>query len=303
MNNIDLLINKLGKENVLLNEDMSKHISFKTGGTADVFVKVNSIENMKFLLDFVKNNGSSLFILGNGSNVLVTDKGTRGIVCKIDIKKFEIEENNEDIFVLVGSGNKNGEISHKLLELGVSGFEFASGIPGTIGGAIKMNAGAYGSEMKEIVYKTTFMDYDGNLKEITLDQHEFGYRKSIFSNKNYIILESTLKLKKGKREDIEYKINEYSKSRKEKQPYNKPSAGSTFKRGEDFVTAKLIDECGLKGTRIGGAMVSNKHAGFIVNENNATSKDILDLIQLVKNNVYEKTGKNIELEIEIVGEK
>lgn len=126
MNNIDLLINKLGKENVLLNEDMSKHISFKTGGTADVFVKVNSIKNMKFLLDFVKNNGSSLFILGNGSNVLVTDKGIRGIVCKIEINKFEIEKSEDDIFVTIGSGNKNGEIAQKLLKLEITGFEFAS---------------------------------------------------------------------------------------------------------------------------------------------------------------------------------
>ena len=164
-----------------------------------------------------------------------------------------------------------------------------------------MNAGAYGKEMKDIVFSTTYIDLDGNINKINLDEHEFEYRKSIFKDKKYIILESTLKLKKGKKEEIEKKMKEYQILRKEKQPISKPSAGSTFKRGEDYITAKLIDECGLKGKQIGGAKVSEKHAGFIVNEGNATSKDILDLIEYVKNEVYEKTGKKIELEIEIVG--
>ena len=170
-------------------------------------------------------------------------------------------------------------------------------------GAVKMNAGAYGSEMKDIVISSTFMDEDGNIKKINLDEHEFEYRKSIFSREKYIILESTLKLKRGKREEIENKMKEYQMSRNEKQPYDKPSAGSTFKRGEDFVTARFIDECGLKGKQIGGAKVSEKHAGFIVNEGNATSSDILALIQFVKDAVYKKTGKKLELEIEIIGEE
>lgn len=165
-----------------------------------------------------------------------------------------------------------------------------------------MNAGAYGKEMKDIVYSTEYMDYDGNIHEINSKEHEFEYRKSIFSSKKYIILETTLKLRKGIKSEIESKIKEYQNLRIEKQPLDKPSAGSTFKRGEDYITSKLIDECGLKGKRIGGAMVSNKHAGFIVNDGNATSKDIIDLIELVKKEVYEKTGKKIELEIEIVGE-
>ncbi len=166
-----------------------------------------------------------------------------------------------------------------------------------------MNAGAYGSEMKDIVISSTFMDENGNIKNINLDEHEFEYRKSIFSKEKYIILESTLKLKRGKREEIENKMKEYQMYRKEKQPYDKLSAGSTFKRGKDFVTSKLIDECGLKGKQIGGAKVSEKHAGFIVNEENATSLDILDLIEYVTNTVFEKTGKKIELEIEVIGEK
>lgn len=165
-----------------------------------------------------------------------------------------------------------------------------------------MNAGAYGKEMKDIVIYTKYMDYNGNIEEIDLSKHNFEYRKSIFSNKKYIILESTLKLKKGKKNEIEAKMKEFEKLRKEKQPFDKPSAGSTFKRGENFITSKLIDECGLKGRQIGGAKVSEKHAGFIINNGNAKTEDILKLVNIVTETVYEKTGKHIELEIEVVGE-
>lgn len=163
-----------------------------------------------------------------------------------------------------------------------------------------MNAGAYGKEMKDVVLETKYMDIKGETHNIDLAKHEFSYRKSIFSTQNYIILETTLKLKKGKKEEIQAKMQEYQNLRKEKQPYDYPSAGSTFKRGKDFITAELIDKCGLKGKKIGGAMVSDKHAGFIVNTGNATFQDVLDLIEFVKNIVYEKTCKQIELEIEIV---
>ena len=165
-----------------------------------------------------------------------------------------------------------------------------------------MNAGAYGKEMKDIVFSTKYINEDGQIEEIDLQKHEFDYRKSIFTGKNYVILETTLKLKKGKKSEIETKMKEYQTSRKEKQPYDKLSAGSTFKRGDGFITSKIIDECGLKGKQIGGAKVSEKHAGFIINEAHATSHDILDLARFVKNTVYEKTGKKIELEIEIIGE-
>lgn len=201
-----------------------------------------------------------------------------------------------------GSGNKNAWVSKKLSDLDITGFEFADGIPGTIGGAVKMNAGAYGKEMKDIVYTSKVMDYDGNIYTFDLSKHEFEYRKSVFKLKKYVILETTLRLKKGNREEIEKKIVEFRNLRKEKQPLDKPSAGSTFKRGEDYITAKLIDECGLKGKKIGGAKVSDKHAGFIVNDSNATTKDIIELIDYVKETIYNKTGKKIELEIEIIGE-
>lgn len=213
---------------------------------------------------------------------------------KMDYIKIENEE------VTVDSGVKNAVLANKLLDKDLTGFEFASGIPGTIGGAIKMNAGAYGSEMKDIVQDVTYMDYNGNIYKLSNEQCKFDYRNSIFKKNKYVILNTKLKLTKGKKEDIQNKMMELANQRKEKQPLDYPSAGSTFKRGEDFITAKLIDECGLKGCCIGGAEVSEKHAGFIINKDNATSKDILELIEYVKKKVYEKTGKKIELEIEII---
>ena len=302
MDIINLLKEKLGNENVIEQEPMSKHTSFKVGGPADIFIKIDDIEKLQYVLNIATENKIPVFILGNGSNVLVTDKGIREIVCKIELDRFEVTENGEDVFVTVGSGIKNSILAQKLLNMEISGFEFASGIPGTIGGALKMNAGAFGKEMKDIVVSTRYMDHIGNISDMTLEEHEFEYRNSVFHRQNYIIIDTILKLKKGKKEEIEKIMEEYKISRKEKQPYDKPSAGSTFKRGDDYVTAKLIDMCGLKGMKIGGAKVSDKHAGFIVNNGNATASDIIELIELVKKIVYKQTGENIELEIEIVGE-
>lgn len=299
---INVLKDKLGNDNVLENEFMSKHTSFKVGGPADIFVKVDNIEKLQYVLNVSTENKIPIFILGNGSNVLVTDKGIRGIVCKIELDRFEITENGEDVFVTVGSGMKNAVLAKKLLNMEVTGFEFAAGIPGTIGGAIKMNAGAYGKEMKDIVVSSRYMNHVGNISDMSLEEHEFSYRNSVFHRQNYIILDTILKLKKGKKEEIEKLMEEYKNSRKEKQPYDKPSAGSTFKRGEDYITSKLIDECGLKGKQVGKAKVSDKHAGFIINEGNATASDIIELIDFIKKSVYKQTGKQIDLEIEIIGE-
>lgn len=300
---IDLFIKELGNDNVLLNESMAKHTSFKTGGNADIFVKVSNKEKLLNILKYSRDNSIPLFILGNGSNILVRDKGIRGITCKIEMTKFEIKEEENKFFITLGSGNKNAICAQSFLEKELTGFEFASGIPGTIGGAIKMNAGAYGKEMKDIVYSTTYITRDGEIKTIYAKEHEFTYRRSFFSDKDVIILETTIVLQKGNKSEIKEKMQEFSNQRKEKQPYDMPSAGSTFKRGENFITASLIDQCGLKGFQIGGAKVSEKHAGFIVNNGNASSKDILDLIDNVKKIVFEKTGKKIELEIEVVGEE
>ncbi len=312
---------------IYMNEPMNKHTSFKVGGNADIFVKTKNIDELKHVIKIAKKTNNRITIIGNGSNVLVKDKGIRGIVVNIDFEniKFEDGENGE-VFVTVGAGISLALLSQELLKRGISGFEFASGIPGTIGGAVKMNAGAYGSEMKDIVVSTKCLDLkrynmltektyiddieleeiikrsdEPEIVELTNEKQEFSYRESVFFNKRYVILETKLKLEYGNVEDIKLKIEEFSKSRKENQP-SFPSAGSTFKRGDNYITAKLIDECGLKGKKIGGAMVSEKHAGFIVNTGEATAQDIIDLINYVKNEVLEKKGKVINLEIEIIGE-
>ena len=287
----------INKENILLDEPMNKHTSFKTGGNADIFVKAYSVEEIKSILKISKENNIPLFIIGNGTNLLVKDEGFRGIVLQIKLEHIQIN----DAFVYVQSGVKNAILAKKLLDNSLTGFEFAAGIPGTIGGTIKMNAGAYGGEMKDIVDEVTYLDYNQNLHTINNEECEFEYRHSRFFNERGIILSTKLNLEKGNKEEIQEKMDEFAMQRKQKQPLEYPNAGSTFKRGENYITAKLIDEFGLKGYSIGGAQVSEKHAGFIINKGNSTSKDILDLIEYVKTKVKEQTGEDIKLEIEIIG--
>lgn len=292
----------ISREKIKIDEDMSKHTSFKIGGPADIFIKATELNDIKNTIKVATTNNIPLYVLGNGSNILVKDKGIRGIILKIELKEFNIEYKNEDVFVKVSSGVQLGFLAHKLLNESIEGFEEFAGIPGTIGGAVRMNAGAHGKEMKDIVLETKYIDLNGNIKTIKNAEHQFEYRNSLFSKEKYIILETTLKLKKGIKENIESKMKEYTTYRKEKQPIEFPSAGSTFKRGEDFITAQLIDECGLKGYKIGGAEVSNKHAGFIINTGNATADDVIKLTEYVKQKVYDKFKKKINLEIEIIGE-
>lgn len=291
-----LINNAIKKENILLNEPMSKHTSFKTGGNADIFVKAYSTEEIRTVLKISEDNNTPLFILGNGTNILCKDEGFKGIVLQIKLEEVNINGTE----VIVGAGVKNAILSRKLLNNSLTGFEFASGIPGTIGGAVKMNAGAYGAEMKDIVTEVKYLDYNGNIYTIENQSCKFEYRHSKFFDEKAVIIEVKLNLEDGNKEEIESKINELAKQRKEKQPLEYPNAGSTFKRGEDYITAKLIDECGLKGYTIGGAQVSEKHAGFVINKNNATSQDILNLIEHIKDTVKKKTGKEIKLEIEVI---
>lgn len=297
------LINCIPKENVYKDEQMKKHTTFKIGGPADYFIRVNNVEDLIKILNISKNNNLPVTIIGNGSNVLVTDEGIRGIVIKpifMDIKK-DIKQ--DSVIYTVGSGVSIIALSMMALQDSCTGLEFASGIPGTVGGTIRMNAGCYGGQMQDVVLSTTYIDGKGEVHTINNNEHQFAYRESIFkNNKDYIIIESKIELKKGDKINIENKMNENNTSRKEKQPLDKPSAGSVFKRGEGYISAKLIDDCGLKGTTIGGAKVSEKHAGFIINNKNATAKDVLDLIKYIKEVVKEKTGIQIEEEIEILGE-
>lgn len=273
----------------------------KFGGNADIYLKLGTIEDIKYILQFVKENNIPLSIVGNGSNILVKDNGIRGIVLKPDIQSIEIKEQQNKIYITAGAGIPLPKLAIEMGKKGYSGLEFAAGIPGTIGGAVRMNAGAYGSEMKDIVANTTYIDLDGNIKTITSSEHEFEYRKSIFAKNKYIILNTKIELTKGNLIEIEQKMRENMKSRKEKQPLDMPSAGSTFKRKEGIIVAKLIDEVGLKGFSIGGARVSEKHAGFVVNTGNATAQDVIELIEYVQKIIYEKFNIEIEPEIEIIG--
>lgn len=291
------LTSTIDESKIKVNESMKKHTSFKVGGNAKYFITATQVEDIKSVLKLAKEENIKLFILGNGSNVLFKEEEYNGIVLQIKLDDMQIENDR----LIIEAGVKNAIIARKLLEKELSGFEFAAGIPGTIGGAIRMNAGAYCGEMKDIVTSVTYLDYETlRIKEITNEECNFSYRHSTFCENKNVIISTTLKLQKNNKAEIETKMDEYMQSRKEKQPLEYPSAGSTFKRGKDFITAKLIDECGLKGYQIGGAQISEKHAGFIINKDNATATDIIRLIEYVKKTVYEKTGNIIELEIEII---
>ena len=289
----------ISKEKIYLNEPMSKHTSFKIGGPAECLIKIQTAQELKEILKVIQQQNIQLTIIGNGSNILVSDEGIKGIVLKIEISTFQL--NNQTANLKIGSGVKLGMIAQKCLKQEIAGFEFASGIPGTIGGAIRMNAGAHGKEMKDVVTTITYMDRNGEIHKIQNKEANFEYRKSMFTNhKEYIILEVEMQLEKGNQEEIQAKMTEYATYRKEKQPIEYPSAGSTFKRGTDFITAKLIDDCGLKGYQIGGAQISEKHAGFIINKDNATAEDVIKLMEYTKEQIYNKFGKIIEPEIEII---
>ena len=294
----DVLTKEISEENIFIDEPMKKHTSFKIGGVADIFIKVKSVQELQYIIEVAKKEKILVTIIGNGSNLLVKDNGIRGIVIMLNMDKIEIE----DTIVTVEAGVKLGFLAQKLLKEELTGFEFAAGIPGSIGGAVRMNAGAYGGEMKDIIVETKCLTPSSEIVTLSNEEQKFSYRHSIFMENRYIVLETKIKLQKGNKDEIKAKMDDYAQQRKEKQPISVPSAGSTFKRGTDFVTAKVIDECGLKGFSIGDAQVSTKHAGFVVNNGNATAEDVLRLIEHVQKVVLEKTGKKIELEIEVLGE-
>ena len=297
----ELLTNEIKQGIVKIDEPMRKHTNFKIGGNADVFVIAKNIEEIKCIIKFSKENNIPLTILGNGSNVLVSDKGIRGIVLQVGTKEIKVEK-QKNALVEVDAGVMLGALAQVLLKQSIADFEFAAGIPDSIGGAIRMNAGAYGGEMKDIVKNVTVLNEKGEISVLTNEECEFSYRHSRFTNSKEIIIKVTLELPLGNEDEIKAKMDEYDQSRREKQPLNLPSAGSTFKRGSDFITAKLIDECGLKGYTSGDAQVSTLHAGFVVNLGNATAQDVLNVVSHVKQVVLEKTGKQIELEVELLGE-
>ena len=293
----------VGEDKLKTDEPMSKHSSFRVGGPAELFLEVDSVEKLKAILEVNKELKLPITVIGNGTNILVKDKGIKGIVIKYVAKGISKATLDNDTFAITAdAGLPNAALANELLKDSLTGFEFAASIPGTIGGAIYMNAGAFGGEMENIVSEVTFLDLDDlAIYKSDGDDCDFGYRHSKFENMNTVILSATMVFNKGDKEEIKRTMDAYLQKRLETQPYDKPNAGSTFKRGDGFITAMLIDEAGLKGHTIGGAQVSEKHAGFIVNTGNATAKDILDLIKYVQKTIMEKYGKAIEPEVRILG--
>ncbi len=290
----------IGKENVKTDEPMKNHTSFKIGGPADIFATPQTDEALSKLLVFCKNEGLPVTVMGNGSNLLVMDGGIRGVVVKIHENFSQCSVEGEKI--RAGAGMLLSRLSATAACHGLSGLEFASGIPGTLGGALFMNAGAYGGQMSDVVTRTEFMDMDGRLRSVVGNEHEFGYRKSVFQKEQCVILRCELALRSDDRSLIESRMRELNQRRKESQPLTQPSAGSVFKRPEGYYTGKLIESCNLKGFTIGGAQVSGKHCGFIINTGNATARDVLSVISHIQKQVFEKYGVQLEPEIRIVGE-
>lgn len=290
---------KICAENVFFDEPMSKHTTFHTGGACDYFVEASSLKEVVSVVNLCKEHGVKFAVIGRGSNILVKDDGFRGLVLAIGAKMSEITIRNDVIFAEAGASLAN--LAAVAMENGVTGFEPLSGIPGLIGGAVRMNAGAYNGEVKDVLLSVTFVE-NGNIVTISANEAKLSYRNSLFchdKNKIIVAAEFSAKNKKDKA-DIALYMNELARRRREKQPLEYPSAGSTFKRPEGYFAAKLIEDCGLKGYKVGGAMVSEKHAGFVINAGGATSSDVLAVIKHVQDTVYGKTGVMLETEIEIL---
>lgn len=295
-------LNKLiGSEKILLDESMKNHTSFKTGGTCDVMVLAASIDDISTVLELCRTYDEKLHVFGNCSNLIVRDKGIRGTVLKISRGFDEVSVNGN--MITAQAGALLSKVSKTAQQNGLTGFEFASGIPGTVGGGVSMNAGAYDGEIKDLLVSSTIIDMDGNIRELDREGHMFSYRRSYFSDRNEIILSSSFLLKHGDREAIQQKMNEFNNQRKTKQPLGFPSAGSVFKRPLGYFTGQLIEQCNLKGFNINGAVISSLHAGFIINEKDATSQDIIDLIAHIQETVYNKYKVRLETEVKIVGEE
>lgn len=289
------------KELIKIDEPMKKHTTFKIGGPVDIFISPSNKEQIKYALKICRENEIPFYLMGNGSNLLVRDKGFRGVIIQIfkNMSKVEITEDK----VWAEAGILLSSLANKIKDNSLTGFEFAAGIPGTLGGAVYMNAGAYDGEIKQVLENAELLDENGNEIVLSNEELELGYRTSILQRNNYILLSARLKLKKGNKKEIEEKMNYLAQQRADKQPINMPSAGSTFKRPPGYYAGKLIMDSGLRGYCIGGAEVSQKHCGFIINKDNATAKDVIDLIEFVQGTVYDKYCVKMEPEIKIIGEE
>ncbi|MBR2973461.1 MAG: UDP-N-acetylmuramate dehydrogenase [Clostridia bacterium] len=294
---IQKIISLAGETNVKLNEPMHKHTTFKIGGPADIFVTPETKEALLELIGFCKTENIPVTVVGNGSNMLVSDDGIDGVViCTEKINYVNLEKD----VITSGAGAFLAVVANTAARESLSGLEFAAGIPGTVGGGTFMNAGAYGGELKDVIETVTALDSDGNVKVFKSAECGFGYRTSIFGG-GYVILEVTFRLKKGNKEEILDTMKDLSQRRRDKQPLEYPSAGSTFKRPEGYFAGKLIEDANLKGYTIGGAQVSEKHSGFVINKGGATAQDVLELVEHIKKQVKEQSGVDLQEEIKLIG--
>lgn len=289
----------LEKEQYKIEEPMSSHITFRVGGNADCYVKP-SIQQLPEVLELCRQYQLPFMVIGNGSNLLVGDKGIRGVV--IELGKSASEVRIEKDKIIAEAGAMLSAVARQAAKEGLSGMEFASGIPGTIGGAVVMNAGAYGGEMKDIITSVTVLTKEGEKKKLSLEELDLGYRHSCIPEKEYIVLSAELHLISEEKEKIEAKMEELKQQRVLKQPLEYPSAGSTFKRPEGYFAGKLIQDAGLRGFQVGGAQVSEKHCGFVINKEHATAADIDGLIKEVQHRVEQQFGVKLETEVKYVGE-
>ena len=293
------LINITGKDNVRINEPMKNHTTFKIGGPAQYYVTPESVTQIQEVVSLCRDMNIPLHVIGNGSNILVGDDGVDGVVLALfnTFSDYEIKDN----VITAQAGMSLIKLAVIALREGLTGLEFASGIPGSVGGAVYMNAGAYDGQMKDVVTSVTVLDEAGNIRILGRDELDMGYRTSAVAKNNMIVLQVVIELKSGDKEQIKARMNQLSELRKQKQPLEYPSAGSTFKRPEGYFAGKLIADAGLKGYSIGGAAVSEKHAGFVVNMGGATAKDVVELTDYIKKRIMEQFRVTLELEVKRIG--
>jgi UDP-N-acetylmuramate dehydrogenase len=295
----------LRDEQILIEEPLAKHTTFQIGGPAEFLLLPENSHQAAELVKMLCEKNMPFYVIGNGSNLLVSDKGYKGTIIKIGqcMSDIEIEKHDESRWLVkAGAGVLLSKLANKIADHELTGFEFASGIPGSLGGAVTMNAGAYGGEMKDSIMGATVVDQSGNIMHLNKEDLQLGYRKSIIQEKNYIVLDASFLFELGNKEDIRNKMNDLNERRRDKQPLEYPSAGSTFKRPEGYFAGKLIMDAGLRGYQVGNAQISEKHCGFVINKGGATAADIMTLITEVRQIVFDKFGVMLEPEVRLLGE-
>lgn len=295
----DLFVKIYDESQIQLDAKMSEHIYFKVGGPVDILLTPNTVEQLKESIVICKENNIPFYIIGNGSNILVKDGGIRGVVIKVsELNKIERFGNK----IKAGTGALLKDVCTEATKASLAGFQFACGIPGSVGGAVYMNAGAYDGEISFVIESAEVIDDKQEIKVLSKEELNLGYRQSVIMQKGYVVLSATFALTPGNHEKIQSRVDELTKRREERQPLEYPSAGSTFKRPEGYFAGKLIEDAGLKGYTVGGACVSEKHAGFVINKNNGTAKDVLGVIHHVQEEVKRQFGVELHPEVRILGE-